>query len=206
MITNYATLQAALLDWLQRPDLAGVAPTLVQMGERRLRRDRRVKRLIRTTLVANAASVSLPADFKEVESIWFDGPVIYGELRTVSFGEFAQVQRANPTAGHPRVVAFVDQTDAHFAPVPDASYTLGLSYWATVAPLTDGSPTNWLLLQHPDIYLYAALVESAAYLREDDRTALWVAHLEERLDELHEDREAGEFSGRLASRPANPIP
>jgi hypothetical protein len=206
MITNYTTLQSAITDWLQRPDLTSVAPQLIQMGESRLRRDERIKRLVSTTLTVDGPSEALPSGFKEVESIWHAGPTVFGELRTVSEGEFALVKRQEPTAGPPRVVAFVDQSAALFAPQPDQEYELRFSYWSTVPRLSSGSPTNWLIERDPDIYLYAALVESAPYLRDDERIALWEASLQARIEEFHQNRTRGEFSGRLSMRPAHPIP
>jgi hypothetical protein len=56
-------------------------------------------------------------------------------------------------------------------------------------PVTD-SDTNWLLTQHPDLYLYAALVESAPYLKDDERIALWRAELDRRIAEVRRGRSA----------------
>jgi predicted transcriptional regulator len=50
--------------------------------------------------------------------------------------------------------------------------------------LTDPAGGNWLLSANPDVYLYAALVESAPFLKDDDRVALWRAELDRRVAEV----------------------
>jgi hypothetical protein len=58
-------------------------------------------------------------------------------------------------------------------PSPDGSYEGELLYYAKIPSLSDGAPTNWLLTEAPDVYLYATLVQSAPYLKEDERTGVW---------------------------------
>ena len=46
-------------------------------------------------------------------------------------------------------------------------------YWAKVTPLSDSAPTNWLLTESPEVYLFGALCEATPFIKEDERVALW---------------------------------
>jgi len=50
--------------------------------------------------------------------------------------------------------------------------------------LSDAAPTNWLLTESPDIYLYATLVQSAPYLKEDERTGIWSSFYEKLVEDM----------------------
>ena len=60
-------------------------------------------------------------------------------------------------------------------PTPDSNYSADINYLAQVAALSDANTTNWLLTNYPDIYLYGALIHSAPFLQEDERTQTWAA-------------------------------
>src|SRR4029077_8126435 len=53
--------------------------------------------------------------------------------------------------------------------------------------------TNALLVEHPDIYLYATLLESAPYLQHDDRIPMWNDEYERRVREIDIERERTKF-------------
>ena len=58
-------------------------------------------------------------------------------------------------------------------PVPSSSYTMEIDYYAKVAALSDAAPTNTMLTNNPDIYLYGALLEAEPFLMNDARAQLW---------------------------------
>jgi hypothetical protein len=63
---------------------------------------------------------------------------------------------ADSTTGQPKYYTQVG-TQFRFYPAPDTSYTLTLTYWATVPALTSTATTNWLSLAHPDVYFHGVL-------------------------------------------------
>lgn len=206
-ITNYAGLRSAIADWLIRTDLSdSTLNTFIDNAERVLKRDHRVRKLFNVPLTVNAETVTLPADYRELESLYHDGPTYYGDIETVDGGSLAEIKRrvGNDT-GVPRYAAIVDGV-ARFGPEPDGTYTLRLEYWATIEALSSTNLSNWLLDENPDIYLYASLVETAPYLRDDPRLAVWKTELESRLEALHDNTVRGQYSGTLTRRVKHPIP
>ncbi len=74
-----------------------------------------------------------------------------------------------------------------FIPIPDASYLVELTYWRRIPPLSDTNTTNWILSDHPDAYLYGALVQSAPYLMDDSRITTWGTLFTAALDDMNND-------------------
>ena len=205
-VTDYTELKAAVADWLLRTDLTSVIPDFITHAENALRRDPRVRRLVTTTLPVDAQDESLPTDFVQLESLYLDGDTYFGEIDVVSAGMLGDIERNFGQTGVPMAAAILDQSVMRFAPVPDATYTFKMTYWETVPHLSGSLLSNWLLDDHSDIYLYASLIESAPYLRDDQRIALWRSELERRLMELDRNIKRGQYSGSLIRRSANPIP
>jgi hypothetical protein len=52
-------------------------------------------------------------------------------------------------------------------PAPDGTYTGKLTYWQTIPALGSGQATNWLLTDHPDVYIYRSLFHLFVLLRDD---------------------------------------
>jgi len=195
-ITSYSTLKTVLKQWLyNRTDLN--LSQFIANAENKFRRDRRVRSLqYRSDFQASADGVSLPADYKSLVGLYHNGSSYYGELDNTTPGMLSELKGRYGSSGIPKWFSIVD-SKIYFAPVPDTTYTLAMAYWRGIEALSDSNPTNWLLEYDPDIYLYGALVESAPYLEDDPRIAVWKEELNERLDQLDKYTQAAEFSGSL---------
>jgi hypothetical protein len=80
-------------------------------------------------------------------------------------------------------------------PVPDASYTAELTYYKKITALSDEDITNWLLSYHPDVYLYGTLMQSAPYLKDDQRIPVWGSLYRQYLADVNASSDKAEFSG-----------
>jgi hypothetical protein len=58
-------------------------------------------------------------------------------------------------------------------------------YRKNIPALTASNTTNWLLDLAPDLYLYGVLMESAPYIKEDDRLQIWGLGYSSALDGLN---------------------
>lgn len=81
---------------------------------------------------------------------------------------------AQPETGQPRYWARVGDQFQYF-PAPDQAYTATLTYTRRVPALSESNPTNWLLTNHPDVYLFGALKEAGPFLLDSERTSLFEA-------------------------------
>jgi hypothetical protein len=86
-------------------------------------------------------------------------------------------------------------------PAPDSSALIEMIYYGRIPPLTDAEPTNWLLRDSPDAYLYGALTHAAPYLEEDARVALWVGARDAAVTVLNDaDKRSRSSGGPLQRR------
>jgi hypothetical protein len=68
--------------------------------------------------------------------------------------------------------------------------------------LSDSNTTNWLLDDHPDLYLFGSLARAEAYLKDDERVAFWKSAEDEALSEVI--REANQK--RMPAGPLQSVP
>lgn len=173
-IATYADLQTSIANWLKRSDLTSIIPDFITLAEARIARDLRLrKQVVNTTLstVAGTQSVSLPSDFLEAENISLSNTTPPGALSVVTPEILDRKYPEAYVTGQPRVYTVLGDK-VLFGPTPDAVYSVSLDYYQRWAALS-ATPTNWLLTNHPNIYLFAALAEGAPYLMEDERAPLW---------------------------------
>ena len=137
------------------------------------------------TLTLNAETVSLPSDYREKLKLTYDDGIRFGEIEIVPPEMLALKKAFLGTTGFPRFAAVISNgTKLRLSPTPDQAYVAVADYVASLTTLSDTDDVNWLLTNHPDIYLYASLVESAPYLKDDERIALWKSERDERIADL----------------------
>jgi hypothetical protein len=102
-------------------------------------------------------------------------PMTLAELRN-SFGAAA--------TGRPRNYA-ISGEQMLFGPAPDTSYAARLTYLQTIPALGASQATNWLLTDHPDLYLYGALRELHLLLMDEARAAVYDARFRQAADEIN---------------------
>lgn len=181
-INTYATLQTAVLDFLNRADLASAFPNFVTLAEAEMRSDTRLRSpaaVLRDTLVISSQYTDLPADFQEFLSVeTTEQP--YRRPECVTPATIDALRRGYSVPGVPTCARYytIVGTELEVFPVPSAAETWAIAYYAVPGSLTendDGSSTNWLLTDQPGLYLYATLKQTAPYLKEDERIGTWGA-------------------------------
>lgn len=160
-LSTYDELRKSVGDWLAKTNLADQIPDFITLAEAQLRRDIRVP--LRTECMEFEAFdrvVYLPKGFAGIVSI----SASEGALNPLSLEAFAALSagsRGNYAVDGDRVL--VDST----------SIPLSIRYRTKFCPLSKIQRANWLLCDHPDAYLYGALLQAAPYLADDERIATW---------------------------------
>jgi hypothetical protein len=181
-ITTYAELKAAAANWLVRSDLTERIPEFVTLAEARLNRVLRA-RLAETeldlTTTLGSRRVTLPAGFTEPLRVW----IVKADGRTeLPFLE-ASLIGASSLRGEPGVWT-IDGASLAFERPCDQAYGLTLRMLKAFA-LSDAAPTNALLADAPDVYLFAILCEAAPFLRDAELAGAYEARLERAIGELN---------------------
>lgn len=189
-LASYSDLVTEIGSWLNRSDMGSEIPTFIRLFEARMNRKLRTpdqQITASVTLLANVSAYQIPSTIRQVKEVYTADSA--GVTFTMTAMPLVRLQQDYPAtlAGVPMAYA-IEGTQIVLAPSPDGisnSSTLSITGYATVTPL-DGvtTTTNWLLASHPDAYLYGALVEAAAFLRDDEHLPLWRAALDDVLEEV----------------------
>ena len=192
-ITDYASLQAAIIEYLARDQdttLIARIPSFVQLTEAKFNRLLFVRQMeSRATALTDPLSsepefIALPADFQSMRRVRLSSITGKPCLEFMSGTQMDEYRLGiSDVAAQPRYFT-VFGNEIELAPSPDAAYTVEMVYRQVIPPLAS-TGANWLLTLAPDLYLYGALMETAPYLREDERIATWGAGLSAALSDLN---------------------
>lgn len=182
-ITNYATLVAAVEEYLARPDLQSYARVFIQQAEGRFNTDLKVVDMHKSTgsLPSGNAKIDLPEDFIDwVAAEWT--PLAGSSQRPLMLRyveadspEFRNRHRPN---GPPQ---FYTVLAGKVRFMPSAPGFVDLTYYARIPSLSETQPTNWLIRKAPEVYLYGTLMEAALFQKDEERSAQWLGLVKERL-------------------------
>lgn len=208
-IVDYPTLLAAIKNWTDRTDFDAVAPVLVGLAETRMNRDLRVREMLQRETAALSAGVQyvdLPDDMVELKSVRPITSPPSRPLTVMTLDEQQEHLSENiQTSQVPTSYAQLGN-QISLSPQPTGAFALEIIYYGQIPTLTLVAPTNWIIGKWPDAYLYGSLVESAPYLRDDDRMQMWKDRFEEILNEIQAASARAEFSGgRMVNRRTKPI-
>lgn len=199
-ITTYSELKTAVADWLNRSDLTSAIPNFIAMAEAQMNRQVRHRKMVtRATATLDTPYFAVPSDWKETIRFQLNtNPVT--PLVFVTPEQLLEDSQKYSAANQPMFYTTVGQ-QFEVLPQPDGSYEAELLYYAKIPSLSDGAPTNWLLTESPDIYLYATLIQSSPYLKEDERTAIWTSLYEKLVEDMRiADERARIGSSKLKAR------
>lgn len=195
-ITNYADLQSALGDWLNRADLTARIPDFITLAEADLNRTLRVRDMIvRATAPISTQYTPLPTDFLEAEVIQLDTATVARTHELVyKSPEQMRLERVRlySLPGEPRIFTTLGLL-LEVGPTPDQAYTAEMGYYQKIPALSLGP--NWLITKNPDLYLYGSLMHSAPYLQDDSKLQTWVAAYDRILARVESESERAKFSG-----------
>lgn len=196
-ITTYTELKTAVANWLNRTDLTDRIPEFIALAEAKIQR--RLRRTsFRTTFTVESAATNLPADCAEPRTLrlvtdapWMDRPIPLLTPETL-----ADRRAESPATGRPRFASAIGK-ELQLVPGPDMSYTMELTYFLNLVPLSATVPTNTVLQEAPDLYLYGAMQEAEPFLEHDDRAPMWTAMFDKALAELEKVRDEEEYGDTL---------
>jgi hypothetical protein len=154
-ITSYSTLVDAIVDRMNDAALSASAPEFIQLAEASFNRRLNNLDMEGTATIDSDATLPIPTDYKGSMSIRVDDRP---PLKQLSADDF-QAKWHEAGTGEPCNFAIFGGA-IHLGPEPGQTYTVTMTYLRTLTGLSEINTTNWLLEQHPDLYLYGALVEA----------------------------------------------
>lgn len=194
-LTNYSDLQTTIASYLARSDLTAMIPDFIRLAETRLRRELRIRQMLKvvtTTATAGDSTVELPSDFLQMRDLHLQtNPVTTLEYQSPS----ALFRNSRTTdSGLPHQYTVLAQ-EFQLSPVPDSNYTLSMLYYAKPEQLSNTTQTNAFTNICPDLLLYGALGEAEPYLMNDARLQTWASLYDRGVNALTVSDDQGEYAG-----------
>lgn len=193
-LANYSDLKSAVASYLARSDLTSQIPDFIRLAEIRLRRDLRIRQMLKNATTATTSgdsTVGLPSDFLELRDIFIqDNPEQIVNFLSPSM--FHRNARATE-AGEPVNYTIIGE-ELQFAPIPDDAYTVQMLYFYAPTFLSDANTTNLFTTNAPDLLLYASLLEAEPYLMNDARITVWASMYDRGLNALKVTDDRGQYS------------
>lgn len=181
-LANYTDLQAAIANWLSRPDLAagGVnvarVPEIVTLAEARINTDLKVSTISTKVTVAMTlgnVATTWPTDTRVIRSAKITTFTPPHELTFYPVEDFAKVQCSGQ--GEPTFYTIRDAIEWNQA--PDQAYSVEIEYFPRLNLAS--STTNWLMTALPNVYLYACLMVATGRNKDLEAFQSWKAQYEE---------------------------
>ena len=192
-LTNYSDLKTEIANYLGRDDLTSQIPTFIQLAEKRLERDLRIRQMLKVveaTTTPGDSTVGMPEDFLSMKDIHIESDPI----RTLKFQSTSNFYRnARPNDRGVPVDYTLLGSEFKLAPTPDSAYTLRMVYYYKPDILSDSNTSNLFLANCPDLLLYGALAEAEPYLMNDERLATWASLYDRGLASLRASDDDSEY-------------
>lgn len=181
-LSTYAELKSAVKSWLDRSTDAALDPSdFITLAESRLNRSLALRAMetdSALTATIGSRSLGLPADFVEPKALFLTSFGAEERLRPFLAGtEPFVIAAGTPTAWT------IGGASIDLDRPADIAHSFRFRYRQSFA-LSDEAPANWLLSNHPDAYLFAALIEANVFLGDSEAAVAWEMRLGQSLAEI----------------------
>ena len=202
-LSTYGGLKTAVGTWLNRADLTSYIPDFITLAEARINyggdapfqstplRIPAMQTVATGTI--SSSTISFPTRFLEPIRLKATSGDVSWSLVYMAPERFSE---AANSASLPTVYTYLNNS-IQTAGTGAADYTI--DYYQSFAALSADADTNWLLTNSPNIYLYAALIESAPFLGDDPKLNLWASMLNSSINALNRSAKY-QGGGSLATR------
>ena len=196
-ISTYTELQTAVANWLDRDDMSARIPEFIALTEARFNRILRIRAMETEAEQATSAGVrtySLPTDYRQMRTVH----LTTNPITAMSYITPEIMDRiwAGSTQGKPTTYT-IKGGNIYVGPAPDVIYTIKFLYYKKIPALTALAPTNDILTDAPDVYLYGSLLEAEPFLQNDARVQLWATAFQQAIADIQEQDEKDRHSGEL---------
>lgn len=188
-ISTYSELKTALANWSKRTDLSTVLGDFIALAEARIQRSllSRVQEVeTELTMTPGSRYVALPADFDSPVALWLKANLPREQLPQL----LPEHLCGSNTSGYPEAWGIDGESIAFDKPASSA-WLLDFRYSKPLA-LSDSAPTNYILTNYPDVYLFGSLVELHNYCVNGEQSAMCEARFQAAIrdasDAEHESR------------------
>ena len=188
-VMTYDSLTSTVLQYLERSDAAVVdaIPTFITMCEFEIAQNIKTlgqMEVVDSNMTINNPVIAKPARWRKTTSMTISvsgqkQPLLVRKLEYLN--NYAQDVTAT---GVPLYYADYDYDHWFVAPTPNAAYAFEALCYTRLEPLSSSHQTNWLTINAPNAMLFGTLKQTAPFLKNDARLAVWKQMFDEALAAL----------------------
>jgi hypothetical protein len=205
---NYTQLQAAILDWIGRPNdplVQPAVPDFIQLFEEEAR-DRLRTQFAELTNVAlppvTPGVFNLPNDFVQMRRVVYDST----QLEYRPPWDLADQTREGKLIGKPLWYT-INGLQLNLGPLPDTNLTAYIDYSHGLPALGSVFCDLSFTWVYPSLYLFGSLVAAEAYIGNDERIAGWGTQRDASFERVRRAQIAARIGGApLVQRVDGPTP
>lgn len=167
---DYTDLRIAVAEQVGNRDISDVMDRFTKSAEAWFNREIRTRQQLKTaTLVFVGGVAALPSDFIEVAALYDTNNLL--------------IPTATRSVVKPNKTGYsIGATEIY---LPDVDGDRELEYYAKLPSLTAAlTPSNWLLVLSPNLYLYAVTLEAAKWLKDVDTSAAMAGLIKDEMQSL----------------------
>jgi hypothetical protein len=188
-VMTYDSLTSSVLQYLERSDVAVVnaIPTFITLCEFEIAQNIKTlgqMEVVDSTMLIGNPVIPKPARWRKTTSMTLSvsgqkQPMLVRKLEYLN----AYAQDVTAT-GVPLYYADYDYEHWFVAPTPNQAYAFEALCYTRLQPLSSANQTNWLTQNAPNAMLFGTLKQTAPFLKNDARLALWKSMFDEALASL----------------------
>ena len=192
-LNTFDNLKTSIANWADRADLALVIPDFIHLCEARFNRSLRLRSMEQKQIastVGGQANYALPVNYLQMREFRLNiNPTI--SLTYVS----PEIYEAwNLGQGMPKFYTII-ANEIRIGPVPSGVYEMEMLFWRKFPNLGPTVPTNWMLDNAPDVYLYGSLLELEPFIQNDARIATWGSGYSKAIEDIQFQDDKDRHSG-----------
>ena len=162
-LDTYTNLKTAIANFLARDDLTSEIDDFIDLTEAEFNRELRIRAMeTSVSFTIDSEQETLPTGFLGVRSFFVNNSGKETLQFVTPYHQFHT--RGSSQSGTPRTYS-IEGSNFRFAPAPDTSYTATLVYYKAFDSLDGSTATNYILTNHPDVYLYGSLYHASNFIR-----------------------------------------
>jgi hypothetical protein len=188
-VMTYNSLTSTVLQYLERSDAAVVnaIPTFITLCEFEIAQNIKTlgqMEVVNSNMNIGNPVIAKPARWRKTTSMTLSvsgqkQPMLVRKLEYLN--NYAQDVTAT---GVPLYYADYDYDHWLVAPTPNQAYAFEALCYTRLEPLSSSNQTNWLTINAPNAMLFGTLKQTAPFLKNDARLALWKSMFDEALAAL----------------------
>jgi hypothetical protein len=172
-VMTFDSLTADIINYTERSDADFVAtiPTIIALAESSIASELKTFLqlvVVETTLASNQTVLAKPTRWRKTVSM-----KINGQPMLLRGQDYIAMYQSESNNGQPKFYGDYDYMNWTFAPKPDATYPVEITYYSLIQPLDSNNQQNLFTLTTPQLMLYGSMYHAMVYLKAQDKIATW---------------------------------